>query len=99
MDTEIPDNMEIMEDSKMEESMDKELMCTNKFCFVHKVLQILENEMDEIRWVQEQYIKALAKETKLRRSDLKKLINKIKQKRARRKRLKKLQKEDPYVYK
>ena len=30
---------------------------------------------------------------------LKKLINKIKQKRARRKRLKKLQKEDPYVYK
>ena len=40
--------MEIMEDSKMEESMDKELMCTNKFCFVHKVLQILENEMDEI---------------------------------------------------
>ena len=48
MDTEIPDNMEIMEDSKMEESMDNELMCTNKFCFVHKVLQILENEMDEI---------------------------------------------------
>jgi ATP-dependent Clp protease protease subunit len=42
----------------------------------HAQIDNLENEMDEIRWIQEQYIKALAKETNLKRSDLKKLINK-----------------------
>ena len=42
----------------------------------HAQLDNLENEMDEIRWIQDQYIKALAKETNLKRSDLKKLINK-----------------------
>ncbi len=40
--------METMEDSKMEKSKDKELMCTNKFCYVHKVLQIIPEEMDDI---------------------------------------------------
>ena len=47
MDTETIDNMETMEDSKMEEKT-KELMCTNKFCYVHKVLQIIPEEMDDI---------------------------------------------------
>ena len=47
MDTETIDNMETMEDSKMEEKT-KELMCTNKFCYVHKVLQVIPEEMDDI---------------------------------------------------
>ena len=28
----------------MEEKKEKELMCTNKFCYVHKVLQIIPEE-------------------------------------------------------
>ena len=48
MDTEIIDNMVIMEDSKMEEAITKELMCPNRYCYVHKVLQILEEDMEEI---------------------------------------------------
>lgn len=39
--------METMEDSKMEEAK-KELMCTNKFCYVHKVLQIMPEDREEI---------------------------------------------------
>ena len=39
--------METMEGSKMEEKT-KELMCTNKFCYVHKVLQVIPEEMDDI---------------------------------------------------
>ena len=46
--TETIDNMETMEDSKMEESTDKELMCTNKFCYVHKVLQSIPEDMESI---------------------------------------------------
>ena len=48
MDTEIIDNMETTEDSKMEESTDKELMCPNKFCYVHKVLQVIPEDMENI---------------------------------------------------
>ncbi len=39
--------METMEDSKMEENI-KELMCTNKFCYVHKVLQEMPEDREEI---------------------------------------------------
>ena len=41
------DNMVITEDSKMNEKT-KELMCTNKFCFVHKTPQELDEDMEEI---------------------------------------------------
>ena len=36
----------------------------------------LENELEEIRWIQDQYIKALAKEATIKKSELKKLIDK-----------------------
>ena len=45
---EIVDSMETMEDSKMEESKDKELMCTNRYCYVHKVLQLMAEDREEI---------------------------------------------------
>ena len=47
MDTEIIDNMETMETS-MEEEKTKELMCTNKYCYVHKVLQEMPEDREEI---------------------------------------------------
>ena len=42
----------------------------------HAQIDNLENELEEIKWIQEQYIKALAKECTLKKSDLKKLISK-----------------------
>jgi len=39
-------------------------------------VHILENEIIETRWVQEQHINALAKETNISRSGLKKMLNK-----------------------
>lgn len=39
-------------------------------------LHSMENEMDEIRWIQEQYINALAKETDLSKKMLKKILDK-----------------------
>jgi len=41
----------------------------------HGELHSLENEMDEIRWIQEQYINALVKETDLTKRMLKKLLD------------------------
>ena len=35
----------------------------------------LENEMDEFRWIQNQYIKALSKETKMSKKEIKELLN------------------------
>ena len=32
----------------MEEGKEKELMCTNKFCYVQKVLQIMPEDREEI---------------------------------------------------
>ena len=32
----------------MEEKKEKELNCTKNFCYVHKVLQIIPEEMDDI---------------------------------------------------
>ena len=39
-------------------------------------LHSMENEMDEIRWIQEQYINALADETDLSRKMLRKILDK-----------------------
>ena len=47
MDTAITDNMVIME-TNMEEENKKELMCINRYCYVHKVLQILKADMEDI---------------------------------------------------
>ena len=47
MDTEIIDNMETMETS-MEDEKTKELMCTNRYCYVHKVLQEMPEDREEI---------------------------------------------------
>ena len=41
----------------------------------HGAIHNLENEMDEIRWLQEQHIKCLVEETKLTRRELKRILN------------------------
>ena len=42
----------------------------------HGHISDLENEMEEIRWTQEQYIDALVKETKMTKRQLKRLLSK-----------------------
>ena len=41
----------------------------------HGSLHTLENEMDEIRWMQERYIEAMVEETNMTKAHLKKIIN------------------------
>ena len=36
---------------------------------------ILENELEEIKWIQDRYIECLAKDTKLTKSQIKKMLN------------------------
>jgi len=44
---EITGNMETTE-TNMEEENKKELMCTNRYCYVHKVLQVMPEDREEI---------------------------------------------------
>ena len=36
---------------------------------------ILENELEEIKWIQDRYIECLAKDTKLTKNQIKKMLN------------------------
>ena len=50
------------------------VMIHNVIGGVHGGIHNVENEMDEIRWVQEQYIKMLAEESDMSRAQLKKML-------------------------
>lgn len=56
---------------------------SNCRCMIHSIsagsqgtMHNLENEMEEFRWIQDQYIKALSKETKMTKKQIKKLLDK-----------------------